>query len=240
MVRERVQRRLAAIVAADIAGYSRLMGADEEGTLARLKLVRRELIDPKIEEYQGRIVKTTGDGILVEFGSVVDAVHCAVEIQRDMRSRNAGTPIEKRVQFRIGIHVGDIIIDGDDIYGDGVNIAARLEGISEPGGICISSAVRDEVVAKVDIKFTDGGDQLLKNIARPVRIYRVELDGASPEPAPRDSPLLKTRTLRNLSIIGGAVVAALVLLLALGIPANFLVAYLANSRGSSDRVPFTH
>lgn len=143
-----------------------------------------------------------------------------------MRSRNAGTPIEKRVQFRIGIHVGDIIIDGDDIYGDGVNIAARLEGISEPGGICISSAVRDEVVAKVDIKFTDGGDQLLKNIARPVRIYRVELDGASPEPAPRDSPLLKTRTLRNLSIIGGAVVAALVLLLALGIPANFLVASL--------------
>lgn len=105
-----------------------------------------------------------------------------------MRSRNAGTPIEKRVQFRIGIHVGDIIIDGDDIYGDGVNIAARLEGISEPGGICISSAVRDEVVAKVDIKFTDGGDQLLKNIARPVRIYRVELDGASPEPAPRNSP----------------------------------------------------
>src|SRR5713226_298989 len=135
---ERVERRLAAILAADIAGYSWLMGADEEGTLARLKAHRRELIDPKISEHRGRIVKTTGDGILIEFPSVIEAVCCAVAVQRGMLERNAGTPEDKRITFRIGVNLGDIIVEDGDIHGDGVNIAARLEGIAEPGGICIS------------------------------------------------------------------------------------------------------
>src|SRR5947199_4840597 len=138
-------RRLAAILAADVAGYSRLMGADEEGTLDRLKAHRRELVDPKIEEHRGRIVKTTGDGMLAEFPSVVDAVRCAVEIQRGMVDRNAEVPEDKRITFRIGINLGDVIADGDDIYGDGVNIAARLEAIAEPGGVCISRTVRDHI-----------------------------------------------------------------------------------------------
>ena len=139
---DRVERRLTAILAADVAGYSRLMGADEEGTLAELKAHRRELIDPKIKEHHGRIVKTTGDGALVEFASVVDAVRCAVEIQRGMTERNATVPQEKRVEFRIGVNVGDIIIDEGDIFGDGVNVAARLESLAEPGGICVSSRVQ--------------------------------------------------------------------------------------------------
>src|SRR3954470_23775196 len=135
---KRVERRLAAVLAADVAGYSRLMGADEEGTLNRLKAHRRQLVDPKIKEHHGRIVKTTGDGMLVEFSSVVDAVRCAVEIQRAMVDRNAETAEDKRIIFRIGVNLGDVIIDGDDIYGDGVNIAARLEALAEPGGVCIS------------------------------------------------------------------------------------------------------
>jgi class 3 adenylate cyclase len=138
-------RRLAAILAADVAGYSRLMGADEEGTLQRLRAYRRELVDPKIRQHHGRIVKTTGDGMLVEFSSVVDAVRCAAEIQRAMVDRNAGIAEEKRITFRIGVNLGDVIIDGDDIYGDGVNIAARLEALAEPGGICISRTVRDHI-----------------------------------------------------------------------------------------------
>ena len=143
-------RRLAAIIAADVAGYSRLMGADEEGTLQRLRAHRRELVDPKIREHHGRIVKTTGDGMLVEFSSVVDAVRCAAEIQRSMVDRNAEIPEDKRIALRIGVNLGDVIIDGDDIYGDGVNIAARLEALAEPGGICVSRVVRDQVRDKLD------------------------------------------------------------------------------------------
>ena len=173
---ERVERRLAAIFAGDVAGYSRLMGLDEEGTLAALKGHRRAVVDPKIAEHRGRIVKTTGDGILVEFASVVDAVRCAVDIQRQMVERNAQVPPERRIQFRIGLNVGDIIIDDKDIFGDGVNIAARLEALAEPGGICVSRAVRDEVRDKLDFFFEDMGEQQVKNIARPVPTHRVRLD----------------------------------------------------------------
>jgi adenylate cyclase len=166
-------RRLAAILAADVAGYSRLMGVDEEGTLGRLKAHRRELIDPKIREHRGRIVKTTGDGMLVEFASVVDAVRCAVEFQRGMLAREADVPDERRIQFRIGINLGDIIADGDDIFGDGVNVAARLEALSEPGGICVSRTVRNHVRDKLPYAFEDMGEQMVKNIARPVRADRL-------------------------------------------------------------------
>src|SRR5947207_5551344 len=176
MAGERVQRRLTAILAADVAGYSRLMGADEEGTLARLKAHRRTLLDPKIEEHQGRIVKTTGDGLLAEFASVVDALRCAIEIQRGVLGANADVPQEKRIEFSVGINVGDIIIDGGDIYGDGVNVAARLEGIAAPGGICVSGRVQEDTRGKLDIAFEDIGEQKLKNIARPVRAFRVRLD----------------------------------------------------------------
>jgi adenylate cyclase len=169
----RVERRLAAILAADVAGYSRLMGADEEGTLAALKAIRRELGDPKVKEHRGRIVKTTGDGLLVEFASVVDAVRCAVEVQREMAERNANVPPERRIEFRMGINVGDIIRDGRDIYGDGVNIAARLEALAEPGGIYVSRVVRDQVRDKLSISFEDLGEQQVKNIARPVRVFRI-------------------------------------------------------------------
>jgi adenylate cyclase len=150
MSAERVERKLAAILAADVVGYSRLMGTDEEGTLAALKAVRRELADPKIAEHRGRIVKTTGDGLLVEFPSVVDAVRCAIEVQRAMAGRNAEIPVDKRLEFRIGIHQGDIIVDGDDIYGDGVNIAARLEALAEPGGIYVSVRVHEDVAGKIE------------------------------------------------------------------------------------------
>jgi adenylate cyclase len=170
---ERVERRLAAILAVDVAGYSRLMGADEEGTLARLKAVRRELADPKIKEHRGRIVKTTGDGLLLEFASVVDAVRCAVEVQREMADRNTDVPSDRRIEFRMGINVGDIIKDGRDIYGDGVNVAARLEALAEPGGICVSRVVRDQVRDKLTFSFEDMGEQQVKNIARPVRVHRV-------------------------------------------------------------------
>jgi adenylate cyclase len=173
MAEERVQRRLAAILAADVAGYSRLMGVDEEGTLSALKELRRELADPKIKEHRGRIVKTTGDGLLVEFASVVDAVRCAVEVQYEMAERNAGMPEEQRIQFRIGINLGDIIKDGRDIYGDGVNVAARLEALAEPGGICVNRVVRDQVRDKLDFAFEDAGEQRVKNIARPLRVYRI-------------------------------------------------------------------
>ncbi|MDQ3558211.1 MAG: hypothetical protein M3453_03305 [Pseudomonadota bacterium] len=180
MATERVERRLTAILAADIAGYSRLMGDDEEGTLAQLKAHRRALVDPKIDEHRGRIVKTTGDGMLVEFASVVDAVRCAVEIQRGMAERNVAAPPAKRIEFRVGINVGDIIIEGDDIFGDGVNVAARLEGLAEPGGVCVSGRVQEDAEGKLDIAFEDIGEQRLKNIARPVRAFRVRLGGAVP------------------------------------------------------------
>jgi adenylate cyclase len=179
MAEARMQRRLTAVLAADVTGYSRLMGADEEGTHARLKAHRRALIDPKIEEHDGRIIKTTGDGMLVEFASVVNAVRCAIEVQRGMVERNADVPQDKRIEFRVGINVGDIIVDGNDIFGDGVNVAARLEGIAEPGGICVSGRVHEDVQGKLDIAFEDAGDQLLKNIARPVKVYRVQLGKAA-------------------------------------------------------------
>src|SRR6516164_7863347 len=171
----RVERRLAAILAADVAGYSRLMEADEEGTLTALRAIRRELGDPKIAEHRGRIVKTTGDGLLVEFQSVVDAVRCAVELQRGMAEHNAAVPQDKRIEFRIGIHQGDIIADDGDIFGDGVNLAARLEGLAEPGGICVSGGVRDEIRDKLDVGFEDLGEQQVKNISRPVRVFCAQL-----------------------------------------------------------------
>ena len=174
MAEERAQRRLAAILAADIVGYSRLIGADEEGTLAAVKAHRRELVDPKIEQYRGRIVKTTGDGILIEFASIVDAVRCAADMQDGTAERNVGVATDRHIEFRIGINVGDIVIDGDDILGDGVNIAARLEGLAEPGGVLVSRAVRDQVRDRLDLTFEDLGECQLKNIARPVRVYRVQ------------------------------------------------------------------
>ncbi len=174
MAEERAERRLTAILAADVAGYSRLMGADEEGTLSQMKAHRRALVDPKIEEHRGRIVKTTGDGLLAEFASVVDAVRCAVDVQRGMLERNAEIAKDKKIEFRMGVNVGDIIIDGGDIFGDGVNVAARLEGLAEPGGICVSARVQEDVRGKLDIAFDDEGELQLKNIARPVRVYRVQ------------------------------------------------------------------
>ena len=182
MAEERVERRLAAILAADVAGYSRLMGVDEEGTLAALKRHRREVIDPKIKEHRGRIVKTTGDGILIEFASVVDAVRCAVEFQREIAARNAEIPAERRIEFRVGLNLGDIIIDDKDIYGDGVNIAARLEALAEPGGICVSRVVRDQVRDKLDFSFADMGEQQVKNIARAVRAHRIVLGAEAAGP----------------------------------------------------------
>src|SRR6202166_2547118 len=176
---EHVERRLTAILAAYVAGYSRLMGADEEGTLAQLKTLRKTLVDPIIVTHRGRIVKTTGDGMLVEFASVVDAARCAVEIQRSMAVQNADVPKDVRIEFRIGIHVGDIIIDDNDIFGDGVNIAARLEGIAEPGGICMSDDTYRQIRGKVDIACDDLGPQTLKNIAEPMRAWRVQLGGQS-------------------------------------------------------------
>src|SRR5215471_466520 len=163
MVRD--HRRLAAIVSADVVGYSRLMGRDDSDTLARLKAHRRDLIDPKIAEYGGRIVKTTGYGLLLEFPSVVDAVCCAVDMQRGIVERNAGLTADQRMEFRIGIDVGDIIIEGDDIYGDGVNVAARLQELAEPGGICVSGRVYEDVHGKLTATFEDAGEQQLKNIA---------------------------------------------------------------------------
>jgi adenylate cyclase len=172
MAAAHVERRLAAILIADIVGYSRLMGVDEEGTVTAVKAYRRELIDPKVGEHRGRIVKTTGDGALLEFASAVDAVRCAVEIQRAMTERNAAIPVERRIEFRIGVNVGDVIIDEGDIYGDGVNIAARLEGLCAPGGLCISDNTFRQVRAKLDLSFEDGGIQNLKNIVEPMRIWR--------------------------------------------------------------------
>ncbi len=177
MAEERVQRRLAAILAADVAGYSRLMGVDEAGTRARFNAHLNELIEPAIESRRGRIVKTTGDALLVEFASVVDAVQCAVEIQKGMAERNADEPGDRRMAFRIGVNLGDVIIEGDDIHGDGVNIAARLEGLAEPGGMCISEDVFRQVRGKLDYAFDDLGGRKFKNIAEPIRVYAIDLAG---------------------------------------------------------------
>jgi len=181
MVEDHVERKLAAIFAGDVAGYSRLMGVDEEGTLHQLKAHRKDLVDPKITEHRGHIVKTTGDGMLVEFVSVVDAVRCAVEIQRGMLERNVDVPADRRIEFRIGINVGDIISDDNDIYGDGVNVAARLEALAEPGGIFVSRNVHDQVRDKLSFGFEDMGEQMVKNIARPIGIHRVSLAESTTE-----------------------------------------------------------
>ena len=176
-----MERRLAAILVADVVGYSRLMEEDEAGTLAALKAHRAELIDPEIAEYHGRIVKLMGDGALVEFPSVVDAVECAGDIQVGMAARNADVPEGRRIEFRIGINLGDIIVEGEDIYGDGVNVAARLQELAEPGGVCISSAVYEQVHKKTDLAFQDMGKREVKNISEPVRVYRVDAsDSNSP------------------------------------------------------------
>src|SRR6516165_4712994 len=201
-------RRLAAILAADVAGYSRLMGADEEGTHQRLKGHLGELVHPKIAEHRGRIVKNTGDGFLAEFASVVDAVRCAIEVQRGMADRNADTPPDKRIEFRVGINLGDVIVEGDDIFGDGVNVAARLEALAEPGGVSVSRMVRDNVRDKLDYTFEDLGEQQVKNIARPVRVYRVwdraasieQVLHVSPAPLPvPDKPSIAVLPFANMS-----------------------------------------
>ncbi len=208
----RDQRRLAAIVSADVVGFSLLMGRDDSTTLAGLKGHRRELIDPKTAEYGGRIVKTTGDGLLLEFPSVVDAVRCAVDVQRGMAERNAGVPPEQRIDFRIGINVGEIIIENGDIFGDGVNVAARLQELAEPGGICVSGRVHEDAHGKLDVMFEDAAEQQLKNIARPVRIHRILLGegpshseprstGTSPKPPlePSDRPSIAVLPFQNMS-----------------------------------------
>ena len=195
MTDNRVERRLSAILAADVAGYSRLTGLDEEGTHVRLRERLRGLADPKISEYRGKVVKHTGDGVLAEFGSVVDAVRCAIEVQRGMAEQNAAMPQVKRIEFRIGIHVGDIIVDDNDIFGDGVNIAARLEGIAEPGGICISDDAQRQVRGKVDFAFEDMGPQNLKNIVEPMRAWRLRMNASGSAAAPIEPPVESTQAL---------------------------------------------
>src|SRR5215468_3445984 len=180
-------RRLAAILAVDVAGYSRLMGEDEEGTLERLKAHRRQLIDPKITEHRGRIVKNTGDGLLAEFASVVDALRCAAEVQAGMTERNASAPADQRIEFRIGIHQGDVVVEDHDIFGDAVNVAARLEALAEPGGICVSARVRGDAAGKLDLSFEDIGQQQLKNIDRLIRVYAWRPEGV-PSPRMPDVP----------------------------------------------------
>src|SRR5258706_9373290 len=192
---ERVERRLAAVLAADVAGYSRLMGAEEEGTLARLKAVRKTLVDPNIASHRGHIVKTTGDGMLIEFASAVDAVRSAVEIQRSIAEQNAAVPSDQRIEFRIGIHVGDVIFDDNDIFGDGVNIAARLEGIAELGGVCLSDDAYRQVRGKVEIACDDMGQQSLKNIAEPMLAWRVRLTGQAPSAVKSGSAVSQPRAL---------------------------------------------
>ena len=204
---ERVERRLAAILAADVAGYSRLMGLDEAGTLSRLRTRRRELIDPQVAEHKGRIVKTTGDGILIEFPSVVEAVACALAVQQGMAERNAATPEHQRIVFRVGINLGDVIVEDSDVHGDGVNVAARLEGIAEPGEICISGTVRDHIGGRLDLALDDLGDRSLKNIARAIRVYRVRASNApnrtpmptNPALALPDKPSIAVLPFQNMS-----------------------------------------
>ena len=205
---EHVERKLAAILAADIVGYSRLMGADEVGTLRTLKAVRKEHVDPTIAAYGGRIVKTTGDGLLADFQSVVEAVACAVIVQRKMIERNSGIADEKRIVFRLGINIGDIIIDGDDIFGDGVNIAARLESICEPGGLCISEMARDQVRDKLPLTFVDRGEQQVKNITRPVRVFALSPQAIVEAPELSPGRVTPTKT-RKRAILAGVVALVL-------------------------------
>jgi adenylate cyclase len=211
MAAPRVDRRLAAIMAVDVVGYSRLVGADEAGTLARVKAHRIELAEPLVTEYHGRVVKLTGDGALVEFGSAVDAVECAVAIQNGMAEREGGEPEDRRIRLRIGINVGDIVHEDDDILGDGVNVAARLEGLAEPGGICIARNVHDQVKAKLDLAFEPMGEHRVKNIAEPITVYRV---------LPDSGGAVRTRPLGLASVLRGrrpaAIAAAVVMLLGAG------------------------
>jgi TolB-like protein/class 3 adenylate cyclase len=199
-------RRLAAILATDVAGYSRLMGADEEGTHERLQAHLREIVEPKIEEHRGRIVKNTGDGLLAEFASVIDALRCAIVVQAGMTERNAPIPRDKRIEFRIGIHQGDVVVEEHDIFGDAVNVAARLEGLAEPGGVCVSARVRGDAAGKLDLAFEDMGQQELKNIARPLRVYRVRagrvsetMAAAQPSLALPDKPSIAVLPFQNMS-----------------------------------------
>ena len=196
-------RRLAAILAADVAGYSRLMGADEEGTLERLKALRRELVDPTIAKHKGRIVNTTGDGLLVEFASIVDAVRCAVQVQQAMSERDAGAGRDNRIELRIGINLGDVIVEGDDLYGDGVNIAARIEALADAGGVFVSNTVYDHVRDRLPFVFEDLGEKQVKNIARPVRVYRVRDLASKAAPPPTlllpDKPSIAVLPFHNMS-----------------------------------------
>jgi TolB-like protein len=200
---ERVERRLRAVLVADVAGYSRLTGIDEERTHVRLREHLRVLVDPSIAEHRGRVVKNTGDGVLVEFGSVVDALRCALNVQRGMAERNKDVPPDERIEFRIGINLGDIILDSGDIFGDGVNVTARLEGLAEPGGICLSDDAQRQVRGKLDVAFEDAGEQRLKNIARPVRVFRVRPAGAAANARPvlalPDKPSIAVLPFQNLS-----------------------------------------
>jgi TolB-like protein/class 3 adenylate cyclase/Flp pilus assembly protein TadD len=204
-------RRLIAILAADLAGYSRLMGADEEGTHERLKAHLRELVDPKIAEYRGRIVKNTGDGFLAEFASVVDAVRCGVEIQRGVADRNAATPEDNRVTFRVGINLGDVIAEEHDIFGDGVNVAARLEALAEPGGICVSGVVRDQVRDRLNYNFEDLGEQQVKNIARPVRVCAWRPGAAADRPASHTPIASLRRRSAAIAVVAGVASVGLVI-----------------------------
>jgi TolB-like protein/class 3 adenylate cyclase len=224
-----MERRLAAILAADVVGYSRLMEADEVGVLGALKSHRVELINPRIADHHGNIIKLMGDGALVEFASVVDAVECALAIQKGMAERNAETTEERRIDLRIGVHLGDVMVEGEDIYGDGVNIASRLEGLSEPGGICISQQAFDQIETKLDLTYEDLGNQRVKNIARPVHAYRIRLDGTQPQQA-----FFRKISRRNRATL----TALLVLALAAGIGWQFWLAEPAGVRSSIAVLPF--
>ncbi len=184
------QRRLAAILAADVAGYSRLMGADEEGTIAALRAHRVDIIDPKLEQFHGRITNTAGDSLLIEFSSAADALRCAIQVQADITARNRDIDPDRRLAFRMGLNVGDVIGQGGDLLGDGVNIAARLEGLAEPGGICLSRAARDQVRDRMDLELEDLGEVEVKNIARPVRVFKMVL---APQPQPQVTPAIRPR-----------------------------------------------
>ncbi len=196
----RPERRLAAILAADVVGYSRLIGFDEEGTLRRLKAIRANLVDTKIAEHRGRIVKTTGDGLLAEFSSVLGALRCATEVQAGMPEQNAGVPSDLRIAWRIGINVGEIVVEDGDIFGDGVNIAARLESLAPPGGICVSARVQEDAAGKIDVAFEDLGERHLHNISRPVRVYQIGSGvGSRPSLPVPDKPSIAILTFTNMS-----------------------------------------
>ena len=194
-----IERRLTAILAADVAGYSRLVEADEEGTLAQWRAIWRAELEPGVRAHRGRVVRVAGDGVLVEFASVLDTLRCAVDLQRGMIARNADVPVEKRIEFRVGVNFGELVVDGGDFWGDGVNIAARLEALAEPGGICVSGRVQEDAQGKLAVAFEDAGEQQLKNIARPVRVYRVRFDVPTQRAAAAGKPSIAVLPFQNLS-----------------------------------------